>query len=242
MLTKSTHITWYGHANVLIEFGGRRVLLDPFFSGNPLAPDWKDLPKLDLLLLTHDHGDHLGDLLEIAQTQQIPVGCTVEVAQWLKGQGLDSNLLVNASSGGGWNLGGYVEFKGWRIHMVPALHSVEHGLAVGFVLELPQGPCIYHAGDTALFADMQIMRHKFSLDLALLPVGGLYTMDGRDAAQACVWLKTRLALPLHYKTFPALAQDAVDFVRYLSQATPHCRAIVPEPGQSLRLEDYLCAP
>lgn len=222
----SFSVLWHGHSNMQIFAEDVNVLIDPFFAGNPLAPDWRSVPRPDVVLVTHDHGDHLGQAVDIARETGAELGCIVELAARCIEDGVPASRVT------GWNLGGTVELRGVRVTMVQAFHSCERsGVPVGFVLELPGGGVVYHAGDTCLFGDMALIGEQFSLDVALLPVGGFYTMDGAQAARACALLGARNAVPMHYGTFPVLAPTPEAFVTALTRNAPGCRALCLKPGE-----------
>lgn len=204
----ATKITWLGHATFLIETpAGKRVLIDPWVKNNPVCPDkLKKLGSVDLILITHGHGDHIGDAVEIAKELRPPVVAIYETALWLGSKGVE-----NVS---GANKGGSQVISGIRIHMVHADHScgiqdgdhiVYGGEAVGYVLEIPDGPRVYHAGDTALFGDIRLIGELYRPTVAMLPIGDLYTMSPREAAIACQWLPSASQIfPMHWGTFPPL--------------------------------------
>ena len=227
----SFSILWHGHSNMQIFSGGVSILIDPFFEGNPLAPDWMSVPRPDVVLVTHDHGDHLGQAVEIARETGAALGGIVELAAHCVEEGVPAAQVT------GWNMGGTAELRGVRVTMTPAFHSCERwGVPVGFVLELPGGGVIYHAGDTCLFGDMALIGRQFSPDVALLPAGGFYTMDGVQAARACALLGVRSAVPMHYGTFPVLAPTAESFVGALALEAPGCRAVCLKPGERAEFE------
>ncbi len=229
-VSMSFSILWHGHSNMQIFAGGVSVLIDPFFEGNPFAPDWKSIPRPDVVLVTHDHGDHLGQAVEIARETGAALGAVVELAEHCISAGVPASQVT------GWNLGGTVELHGVRVTMVQAFHTCAHGTPVGFVLELPGGGVVYHAGDTALFGDMTFIGNLFSPDVALLPIGGFYTMDGRQAAHACSLLGVPQVIPMHYGTFPVIAPDADAFVSALEKEAPECRALCLKPGEKADFE------
>jgi len=209
-------ITWYGHANFGLKTANGTVLIDPFFAGNPTAPiSYDDVDDCDLILLTHDHGDHVGQALELAVSHDAEVVAMFDVIRALVDQGLPERLGV------GMNIGGTVNRLGIDIEMVQATHSSVHGAPAGFILTLPDGTCLYDAGDTGLFGDMALFAEFHDIDIAILPVGGHFTMDARQAAYACKLLKCRTIIPQHWGTFPVLAQN-------LDALAAHLKAMAPE--------------
>lgn len=230
----SLQVNWYGHSNVMLIENGVSVLVDPFFEGNPFAPDWRDIPKPNIIAVTHDHGDHLGQAMEIARTTGAVIACIADLADWFRGQGIPASQIVN--HGSGWNIDGTVEHAGVRLTMTQAFHSARHGAPVGFVIEMPGGHTVYHAGDTGLFGDMALIADRFALDLALLPIGGVFTMDPALAVKAAKLLKPSAVMPIHYKTFPLLEQDANSFVESMGQHMPSCRVLTPAPCELIYLD------
>lgn len=228
-MSSAATLTWYGHSNMLLQCGGVSVLVDPFFEGNALAPDWKTILRPDIIAVTHDHGDHLGQAVPIALSTGATVACLVELAAHFVEQGVDPARVV------GWNIDGTVDIRGVRLTMTQAFHSAGNGVPVGFVFELPGGPAVYHAGETGLFGDMRLIGERFALDAALLPVGGYYTMDGEQAARACALLGVEAAVPMHYGTFGVLDSTPDAFVEALKRRAPRCRALLPRPGQAVPL-------
>jgi L-ascorbate metabolism protein UlaG (beta-lactamase superfamily) len=205
-------ITWYGHACVEIRLDdGRTVLIDPWF-GNPSSPKSADeVTACDLLLVTHGHGDHLGDAVALAARLRPAWPGIHDMCLWIARQ-----LPGGSEQVIGMNKGGTVEAAGMRVTMTHADHSAGDwnaggettlylGEAAGFVVELPSGYRIYHAGDTAVFGDMALIRDLHHPDLAMLPIGGHYTMDPVGAALAVELLGVRDVMPIHYGTFPILA-------------------------------------
>ncbi len=201
-----TRFTWLGHSTFLIEVGdGPVILIDPWFSGNPSFPDGFKIPRIDLLLVTHGHFDHIGGAVEVARQHAPEVLCTFEVAGWL-----GSKRIARVT---GMNLGGSLDTQGLRITMTQALHSssideggkpLYGGVAAGFVIRQPDQRTFYCAGDTDVFGDMQLIRRLHQPSLAMLPIGDLYTMGPESAVLACEFLAPQVVLPMHWGTFPAL--------------------------------------
>jgi L-ascorbate metabolism protein UlaG (beta-lactamase superfamily) len=205
--SQTTRITWLGHATVLIETAfGTNLLIDPFIAGNPKYPkDFVLPPKIDYVLLTHGHGDHIADAAPVAQEHGSTVVAIYELADYVAKKGVANTI--------GMNLGGAVSLDRVNVTMVDAKHSAaaadengSHyvGVAAGFVLELPVGPVLYHAGDTSVFGDMQLIRELYQPRVVMLPIGGYYTMGPKEAALACRLLEPEVVLPIHFGTFPPL--------------------------------------
>lgn len=216
-------VKFLGHACVQIV-GSKTVLIDPYLSGNPLAAATADEVQADYILVTHGHGDHLGDAVEIARRTGATVVAMVELARWFQQQGIPA---IDLNVGGSWADG---EF---RVKVTPAWHSSmlpggEYcGLAVGFIVWL-DGKCIYHAGDTALFGDMREVIAPHGLDLACLPIGDHYTMGTDDALIAAKWLGAAQYLPIHFNTFAPIKQEAAAWAeRVRSEVGAKCEALAP---------------
>lgn len=233
--------TWFGHACVeLVASDGTVVLIDPWF-GNPLSPRSADaMERCDVLLVTHGHGDHLGDAIELANRLEPAWPAIHELTLWVGPQLEDTDGLT------GMNKGGTVEVAGLRVSMVRAEHSsggpvegagaVYLGEPVGFVVELADGMRAYHAGDTDLFGDMALIGELHRPDVAFLPIGGHYTMGPRAAARAVGLLGVRTVVPIHYGTFPALAGTPDELRAELAAlGLGDVRVLAPEPGDVVSL-------
>jgi len=211
-LGRDTTITWYGHACVEVTTpGGKTILIDPWF-GNPVSPKAADsVSACDLLLVTHGHGDHMGDAVAIASRLRPAWPCIHEMSLWLA-----RRLPGGGDAATGMNKGGTVSAAGLTITMTHADHSAgdwnaEGGVPLylgepaGFVVQMENDFRIYHAGDTAVFGDMRLIGELYRPDVALLPIGGHYTMGPREAALAVELLGVKHVVPIHYGTFPILA-------------------------------------
>jgi len=224
-------LTWYGHSNFLLQCDDVRVLIDPFFEGNPKAPvTWQSVDKVDAVLITHDHGDHVGQAAEICRATGAQLVCLFDLAPKMKDRGVPAERIL------GMNIGGTVEVAGVRVKMVQAFHSSATGSPAGYILTFPGGFCAYHAGDTGLFSDMKLLRRFFDIDLALLPMGGWFTMDAGEAAVACSFLECRLVAPMHWGTFPVLAQSTEAFASALKEHAPKTTLVNLVPGKSVELD------
>lgn len=232
----SKKLTWHGHANFQIRYksGEERVniLIDPFFTGNPKAVNTFDgIKPPDVVLVTHMHGDHFGDAAAICKSTGAMLGVAVGNTDEFINAGVPESQIIN---GHGFNIGGTVSVKGASITMTEAFHTTDRVPPVGFIITLPDGYTIYHAGDTGIFATMSVWGELYDIDLALLPTGGLYTMDMRQAALAAKMLKAKAVVPMHWGTFPPLAQTMEKFPAALAKRAG-CRCILMQPGEAVAL-------
>lgn len=222
-------LTWLGHSAFrLTTAQGPVLLIDPFLEGNPSAPVGPgDIATADAILVTHDHGDHVGQTLNIAVNTGATVVAMFDTMQSLLQQGLPE------AQGVGMNIGGTVTVAGTQVKMVQATHSSATGVAAGYIITLPDGACVYHAGDTGLFASMELFAKFHRIDLALLPIGGHFTMDPQQAAYACKLLQARGTVPMHWKTFGILEQSTDAYAEHLAELSPDTRHYPLEPGKTL---------
>ncbi len=221
-------ITWYGHAAFAIKCGGKNILLDPYLDENPQAPVKSEQVKADFILLTHGHGDHLGDTEAIAKRTGALVICVNEIARWLEQRGIKTH---------GMHLGGSHRFPFGEVKLTYALHGsslpdgADGGNPCGFILTETDGARAYFAGDTGLFGDMRLIGEE-GLDVAALPIGDNYTMGPTDALRAVKMLQPKWVIPIHYNTFPLIKQNAEKWKMWV-QADTNVKVALLNPGESL---------
>jgi L-ascorbate metabolism protein UlaG (beta-lactamase superfamily) len=226
-------LTWLGHASFRLDSpGGKRIYVDPWLTGNPKCPEAEQTPdRIDLIALTHGHGDHVGDTVALWNQFQPPVVALVELRGWLASQGLPAEMAHAP------NKGGTARVDGIKITLTDANHSSSTedgtytGEPAGLVIELEDGFTIYFAGDTNVFMSMQLIGRIYEPDVAVLPIGDHFTMGPREAAVALELLGTKRCVPSHYGTFPLLVGTPDE----LKQLAPDVEVIVPEPGETVEL-------
>jgi L-ascorbate metabolism protein UlaG (beta-lactamase superfamily) len=225
--------TWLGHGTYRFDSAeGKRIYVDPWFD-NPKCPDSeKDPDRCDVIAVTHGHSDHVGSVVQLSKKfGPLPVVAMVELKGWLQGQGAQTDDMP------GPNKGGTVEAEGIKFTLTNAFHSSSSdqgeylGEAAGIVIELENATKVYFAGDTCVFGDMQLIGRIYSPDVAVLPIGGHFTMDPREAAVACELLGVTRVVPSHYGTFPLLAGTPEE----LSRQAPGVKVEAVEPGGSVAL-------
>ncbi|MEM4699701.1 MAG: metal-dependent hydrolase [Candidatus Nezhaarchaeales archaeon] len=216
-------IRWLGHACFQVHTSKGVVLIDPFLSQNPLSPVGPGEVEASVIIVTHDHFDHLGDAVEVARRTGAKVVAVPELAASLSG--------VEAVAV---NMGSLVEVSGVEVGLFQAFHTCGRGAPASCIVRA-DGATVYHAGDTALFGDMKLIGELYRPDAALLPIGGYYTMGPREAARALALIRPRVAIPMHYATFPVLVKDASSFVEEARKVAPEVRVVVLRPGESYEL-------
>jgi L-ascorbate metabolism protein UlaG (beta-lactamase superfamily) len=228
-----TTLTWLGHSTFRLDTaGGKRVYIDPFLNGNPKCPENEVTPeRVDIIAITHGHGDHLGDTIDLAKKHNATVVAPVELADWL---GIHHGLQDNVRDP---NKGGTVDVDGVKFTLTHAMHSSSNdnleymGEPCGIIVTSDDGKKAYFAGDTCVFGDMQLIKRLYSPDVAVLPIGGHYTMDPREAAVAVELLGVDRVVPCHYGTFPVLKGTPAE----LQELAPNVTVEDLEPGGSITL-------
>lgn len=221
-------LIWHGHSCFEVRTPDAVVLIDPFLDGNPKSPGKAAaIARCDLVLVTHDHGDHVGQAVEICQRTGAMLGAIVGTAGKLGAAGVPQAQIVG---GIGFNIGGTIEVKGVKATMTQAFHSTDSGAPTGYILTLPDGFTLYHAGDTGIFASMETWGRLYNIDHALLPIGGHFTMDARQAAMATALLGAKAVTPMHWGTFPILTANTQAFAKELAAFAPASTLVAMEPG------------
>jgi L-ascorbate metabolism protein UlaG (beta-lactamase superfamily) len=227
----SSKLTWYGHATLGLKTSGFNLLIDPFFSGNPASPVGADEVAADFILVTHGHGDHVGDSVAIAARTGATVIANAEISSWFKKQGIEKAH--------GQHLGGGFKHPFGYLKLTLALHGSAlpdgsyGGNPAGFLLTTNDGKKIYMAGDTGLFGDMKLIGEE-GIDLAVIPIGDNYTMGPDDALRAVKFLSPKTVIPIHFGTWGLIAQNAAEWAARV-EAETSTKVVVLEPGQSWTL-------
>lgn len=227
----NTKITWYGHAVLEINTSGFKLLIDPFFTGNPLAPLKANQVSADYILITHGHGDHIGDTVSIAKQNSAKVISNFEIVNWLEKQGVKKTH--------GQHLGGGFQHPFGYLKLTLALHGSAlpdgsyGGNPAGFLLTTNENKKIYIAGDTGLFGDMRLIGDE-GIDLAILPIGDNFTMGPVDALKAVQFIRPRLVIPIHYNTWDLIAQDVTQWAEDVRHQT-ESQVKILKPGETTTL-------
>lgn len=217
--------TYYGHSAFALNDGHRKLLLDPFFTGNPLASTEASVVTCNYILVSHGHEDHIGDAASIAARTGATVIGTPEILE-----------ACAAEFGHGMNIGGEARFDFGSVYMTEALHSsgIPGLLSCGFVVNIA-GKNVYYAGDTALFSDMKLIADRFAIDCAVLPIGDNYTMGIQDAVTAVKFLQPKQVIPVHYNTWPVISANPEEFKQLVEEKTS-AKVHIVKPGEALDID------
>lgn len=219
-------IRYHGHSCLEISHENYRLIIDPFLSGNPLATVKPEEIKVNYVLLTHGHNDHIGDALSILEANQATLIAPYELAVYFGKKGVDVHPM---------HIGGAHQFPFGRVKLTQAFHGSGYETEEGIVyLGMPAGylltmgnKTIYHAGDTALFGDMKLIGELNQIDAAFLPIGDNFTMGPEDALVAAKFLRAKTVVPIHFNTFPLIAQDSGEFARQLERQGIESKVMAP---------------
>lgn len=226
-----TKIKWISHSAFQITLGSGKVLyIDPWFE-NPLSTfTLDDVKEATMVLVTHDHFDHVGQAADIVKKTGGLLVANVET-----GRRMQNEFQIPAEKvcyfGHGLNIGGNLAYEGITVTMTQAFHSTLSGAPCGYIIKLEDGTTIYHAGDTGIFDTMKTFGEFYKVDVALLPIGSVFTMDPLQAAWAAKMISPKKVIPMHYKTFPILVQDPKGFVEIAKREAPGVEVVVLNPGQ-----------
>jgi L-ascorbate metabolism protein UlaG (beta-lactamase superfamily) len=233
----SGKIRWLGHAFVEFTTGDNKVILfDPWTKddGNPSCQIGIDqIERADLVIVSHDHFDHVASARAICEKTGALLGGPVQTVKRLIDEGLKEEMVVNF--GFGYMVGGGVEFDWVKVVSTPAFHSSDTACPLGNIVIASDGTTVYHAGDTCLYGDMELFGRLYSIDVAALPIGGVFTMDAFQAGEAVKMLSPKFAVPIHYASFPIIAQTADEFVNLCGETAPQVDVAAISVGESLNI-------
>jgi L-ascorbate metabolism protein UlaG (beta-lactamase superfamily) len=208
-------ISYHGHSVVQIQTNGKTIMIDPFITGNPLTDLKAEDVKVDVIILSHGHNDHVGDTVELAKRNHALVVANADLGTFLSWQGVNTHEM---------HIGGSYQFAFGKVKLTQAFHGsgfvtknkemIYCGMPAG-ILFMNEGKTIYHAGDTGLFSDMKLIGERHPIDIAFLPIGDNFTMGPEDAAYAAKLLNAKMVVPMHYNTFPPIKQDPHKFIKML---------------------------
>ena len=230
-------IRYLGHAFVEFTTADNKIILfDPWTKddGNPACPiETEKIERADLVLVSHDHFDHIGSAVAICKNTGALLGGAVQTVKRLTEEGLSTEQVVNFGSG--YMVGGGVELDWVKVVSTPAFHSSDTACAIGTIARASDGTTVYHAGDTSLFGDMELFGRLSPLDVALVPIGGVFTMDTFQASEAVRMLNPKIAIPIHYASFPIIAKTADEFVVQCGEKAPHVKVVALSAGESANI-------
>ena len=225
-------VSYHGHSVVKIQTNGKTIIIDPFITGNSLTDLTIDDVNPDVIILTHGHGDHVGDTVELAKRNNALVIANADLCAFLSFQGVKTHAM---------HIGGAYQFEFGKVKLTQAFHGSGYviagsqeiiycGMPAG-ILFMNEGKTIYHAGDTGLFSDMKLIGERHPIDLAFLPIGDNFTMGPEDAAYAAKLLAAKTVVPIHYNTFPPIKQDPNTFLEMLDDKNGK----ILQPGESIEI-------
>jgi len=221
------YVKWLGHSAFEIFLNNNKILIDPWLTNpfSPVKPD--EYTDIDLIIVTHDHGDHLGETLDILKRiKKAKFVGIYELACWIAEQGIEENRTI------GGNIGGPIQVNDLKIVLTPAEHSATRGFPVGVIL-LGKEAVLYHAGDTGLGGFMPLLGDLYKIDIAMIPIGSHFTMDPYQATKAVELIKPRIVIPMHYKTFPVTTGDPEEFAKLVNEKAPSTKVVILKPGEKL---------
>lgn len=229
-MSEEVSITWHGHACFTLDMG-KKIVVDPFINDNPAAKIKRDDIKADVVAVTHGHYDHVADAVYIAKKNNAPIVAIFELGNLLQEEDKDVQII-------GMNMSGTTTVEGIQITAVPATHSSGYGEKyggnpMGFIFG--DGIKVYHAGDTGVFKDMELIQELYKPDISLLPIGGFFTMGPDEATYAAGILKSKVIIPMHYNTFDAIKQDAQEFKKKV-EAAHKAKVFVPTVEEEIRFD------
>jgi L-ascorbate metabolism protein UlaG (beta-lactamase superfamily) len=230
-------IRYLGHAFVEFTTADNKVILfDPWTKddGNPACPvGTEEIERADLVLVSHDHFDHIGSAMAVCKNTGALLGGAVQTVRRLIEEGLSTEQVVNFGSG--YMVGGGVELDWVKVVATPAFHSSDTACAIGTIARAADGTTVYHAGDTSLFGDMELFGRLYPLDVALVPIGGVFTMDAYQASEAVRMLNPKLAIPIHYASFPIVAKMADEFISRCAETASHVKVAALSSGERINI-------
>ncbi len=226
-------VRWLGHATFIVDIGGRKFLVDPWIT-NPKSPvkNVEEIAKdINYVIVTHDHGDHLGDAIEVLKSNRnARLVAIFEIASHIADEVGDSSRVIDANIGGPIDLG-----DGYYVILTNAHHSSLRGHSTGAVFGR-EGEFVYHAGDTGLMYDMKLIGELYKPLVAMLPIGGHYTMGPKEAAKAAELIRPKYVIPMHYGTFPVIKGSPKEFKEYVSKYAPDVEVVILKPGEEVELK------
>ena len=216
------YIRYFGHSAFELLLDNKKFLIDPWIE-NPKSPvKVSDIKEVDYIIVTHDHGDHLGNAFDIAKNTGATIVGIFEIATYANESGVEKAV--------GANIGGPIDLEGIKVVLTPATHSSQRGAPTGVVI-IGKEKTIYHAGDTGVFGDMALIGELYKPDIALLPIGGHFVMGPYEAAKAAQLLKPKVVIPMHYGTFPVLKGTPEEFKKFVKEFGVDAEVVVLNPGE-----------